>query len=214
MNIALIEEIGIRVPHLIEVKLFDGKWAIVSEYVKGKSLAQIMKENPDKTDYWLNFFVDLQLQVYAHRCPSLYPMKDKLQQRIDLSRLNDSFKAKIHEKLHQMHFSDKICHGDFNPSNIIITDENVPYLIDWAHVIKGTPHADAAWSWLNLSYRDSSETAKKYLDLFCGKSGITADSVWEWVPFIAVSKSVKRVENERKFLLRMAQEYWQSNPGE
>ena len=29
--------------------MIDGKWAIVSDYIKGKTLAQLMAEDPDNT---------------------------------------------------------------------------------------------------------------------------------------------------------------------
>lgn len=213
LNIALIEKLGIQVPKLIEVKIHEGKWAIVSEYIKGKSLAQIMKESPSETDRWLRLFVDLQIKVFSYRCPSLYPMKEKLLQRISFSRLDDFVKSNMQKQLHQMSFPEEVCHGDFNPSNIIITGDNIPYLIDWAHVIKGNSLADAAWSWLNFSFRDSEENAEKYLDLFCAKREIPTHAVMEWIPFVAASKSVKRVENEQNFLLKKAEKYWLSKSG-
>ena len=40
LNQARIEEIGLNVPKIKEVLTIDGKWAIVSEYIKGKTLAQ------------------------------------------------------------------------------------------------------------------------------------------------------------------------------
>jgi len=53
LNQARIEEIGLNIPKIHEVSVIDGKWAIVSEYIKGKSLAQLMKENPEKKDEYL-----------------------------------------------------------------------------------------------------------------------------------------------------------------
>ena len=44
LNQARIEETGIRIPKIREVLTIDGKWAIVSDYIKGKTLAQLMEE--------------------------------------------------------------------------------------------------------------------------------------------------------------------------
>ena len=49
LNQARIEETGLNVPKLLEVSKIDGKWAIRTEYIPGKTLAQLMEENPDKT---------------------------------------------------------------------------------------------------------------------------------------------------------------------
>ena len=43
LNQARVEETGIKLPKVLEVTMIDGKWAIVSEYIKGKTLAQLMK---------------------------------------------------------------------------------------------------------------------------------------------------------------------------
>ena len=47
LNHARVEETGLSIPQLYEVTKIDGKWAIVSEYIKGKTLAQLMQENPE-----------------------------------------------------------------------------------------------------------------------------------------------------------------------
>ena len=47
LNQANIEQTGLKIPKILEVTMVDGKWAIVSEYIKGKTLAQIMAEDED-----------------------------------------------------------------------------------------------------------------------------------------------------------------------
>ena len=47
LNQARIEETGLNIPKVLEVTMVEGKWAIVYEYIKGKTLAQLMEENPD-----------------------------------------------------------------------------------------------------------------------------------------------------------------------
>ena len=59
--------------------MIEGKWAIVLEYIEGKTLAQLMRENPDKFDQYLEDFVDLQMQVHAVKSPLLNKLKDKIQ---------------------------------------------------------------------------------------------------------------------------------------
>ena len=53
LNQARIEGTDLNVPKILQVTMIDGKWAIVSEYIKGKTLAALMKENPDKYDEYL-----------------------------------------------------------------------------------------------------------------------------------------------------------------
>ena len=44
LNLARIEETGLNIPKVIEVMMTDGKWAIVYDYIEGKTLAQLMKK--------------------------------------------------------------------------------------------------------------------------------------------------------------------------
>ena len=65
-----MEETGLNIPKIIEVGKIDGKWAIVSDYIKGKTLAQLMAEDPDNFDKYLEQFVDLQIEVHEQDLPA------------------------------------------------------------------------------------------------------------------------------------------------
>ena len=42
LNQARIEETGLNIPKILGVTMVDGKWAIITEYIEGKTLAQLM----------------------------------------------------------------------------------------------------------------------------------------------------------------------------
>ena len=71
LNQARVENVGLKVPKIKEVKMIDGQWAIILEYIEGKTLAELMEENPDKFDRYLEMFVNLQLEVLSKRCALL-----------------------------------------------------------------------------------------------------------------------------------------------
>ncbi|MBQ4262460.1 MAG: aminoglycoside phosphotransferase, partial [Ruminococcus sp.] len=58
LNQARVEETGLNIPKIEEVTKIDGKWAIISDYIEGKTLKELMDENPDKIDEYMNLFVD------------------------------------------------------------------------------------------------------------------------------------------------------------
>ena len=87
LNQARIEETGLNIPKVLEVTMIDGKWAIVSEYIKGKTLAQLMAEDEDKKSEYLELLVDLQLEVQSKTCPLLNKLKDKMNRKISQSEL-------------------------------------------------------------------------------------------------------------------------------
>ena len=42
----------------------------------------------------------------------------------------------------------KLCHGDFDPKNIILRDDGEAFILDWAHATQGNASADAARTYL------------------------------------------------------------------
>ena len=201
LNQARVEETGLNIPKVIEVTKVDGKWAIVTEYIKGKTLAQLMEENPDKFDEYLELFVDLQISVHEKKCPLLNKLKDKMNRKITEADLDATTRYELHTRLEGMPKHNKVCHGDFNPSNIIINEEGVPYIIDWSHATQGNASADVARTYLLFWLKGDIEGAKKYLDLFCKKSDTAKQYIQKWLPIVAASQSVKGNEKEREFLL-------------
>lgn len=201
LNQARVEETGINIPRIIEVTTIDGKWAIISEYIEGKTLAELMEENPEKTDEYLELMVDLQLEVQSKTCPLLNKLKDKMNRKINETTLDATTRYELHTRLEGMPKHKKVCHGDFNPTNIVIKENGEAYIIDWAHVTQGNASADAARTYLLFCLNGDSEIANKYLDLFCKKSDTAKQYVQKWMPVVAASQSVKGNEHEREFLL-------------
>ena len=201
LNQARVENIGINVPKVLEVKTIDGKWAIVSEFIEGKTLAQLMEENPAKKDEYLEMFVDLQMKVHAAKCPLLNKLKDKMNRKINETDLDATTRYELHTRLEGMPKHNKVCHGDFNPSNIIVKDDGTAYIIDWAHVTQGNASADVARTYLLFNLSGDKEMAEKYLNLFCKKSDTAKQYIQKWLPIVAASQSVKGKKEERAFLL-------------
>lgn len=201
LNQARIEETGLNIPRIQEVTVIDGQWAIVSEFIKGKTLAQLMEENPEKMDEYLEFFVDLQLKMHACTAPLLNKLKDKMNRKINQAALDTTARYDLLHRLEGMPKHCKVCHGDFNPSNIIVTDDGTPYILDWSHATQGNASADAARTYLLFWLSGDITSAGRYLDLFCKKSNTDIRYVQKWMPIVAASQSVKGNAKEREFLL-------------
>ncbi len=205
LNQARIEETGLNIPKILEVTMVDGKWAIVSEYIEGKTLAQLMQEAPEKKGEYLELLVNLQLEMHAKKSPLLNKLKDKMNRKISEANLDATTRYDLHTRLEGMPKHTKVCHGDFNPSNIIITEDGTAYILDWSHTTQGNASADAARTYLLFCLSGDTEGAKTYLDLFCKKSNTEKQYVQKWMPIVAASQSVKGNEQEREFLLSWAE---------
>ncbi len=201
LNQARIEETGLNIPKILGVSTENGKWAIISEYIKGKTLAQLMTENPDKFDEYLERFVDIQMEIHSKKAPLLTKLKDKMNRKINQADIDATTRYDLHTRLEGMPRHNKVCHGDFNPSNIIITDDGTPYIIDWAHATQGNASADVARTYLLFWLDGNIEGAKKYMEFFCKKSDTARQYIEKWLPIVAASQSVKGNAEEREFLL-------------
>ncbi len=201
LNQARIEDIGLNIPKVLEVTMVDGKWAIVSEYIKGKTLAQLISEDEDKKEEYINLLVDLQMGVHAKTCPLLGKLKDKMSRKIAETDLDATTRYDLHTRLEGMPKHNKVCHGDFNPSNIIIAEDGTPYILDWSHATQGNASADVARTYLLFWLTGDIAGAELYLDTFCKKSNTQKQYVQKWMPIVAASQSVKGNEKEREFLM-------------
>ena len=205
LNQAMVDNLEeINVPKIYSVETVDGKWAIVYQYISGKSLADLMDENPDKLDEYLNTFVDLQLKMHQVKGINLKKLKDKMNMKISQTSLDLTTRYELHTRLEGMPKHNKLCHGDFNPSNIIVKEDGELYIIDWSHATQGNASADVARTYLLFSLEGKNELADKYLNLYCEKSGVAKKYIQSWLPIVAASQSVKGKPEEREMLLSWA----------
>ena len=202
LNQARVEEgTTLNVPKLLEVTKIDGRWGLVSEHIEGTPLNKLMEEHPEKEEEYLNLFVDTQMKILSNSVPLLNRIKDKFRRKLSNAiNIDENTKYELMQRLEGMKNHTKLCHGDFNPSNVIIKDDGQVYVIDWSHVTQGNASADAARTFLLFSIEGKSELAEKYINLFSEKSGITKANIQRWIPIVAATQMTKGKEEEQEFL--------------
>jgi len=203
LNQARIEEVDLNTPKLLEVTMINDQWAIVSEYIEGKTLHELMEENPDKMNEYIDYFVDLQIKIHSQKCPLLTKLRDKMFRKISLTDFDLNIKFELQTHLDGMPRHNKVCHGDFRPDNVIITPDGVPYIIDWSHVTQGNASADVARTYLITILTGKKEIAEYYINTFCAKTNTERKYVEKWLRIVAASQSVKGNAEEREFLERI-----------
>ena len=164
---------ALNVPKILGVTVTDGKWSIIKEYVPGKTLEQLMDENPDKLDEYMSLK--------------------------SVEQLDESTRYELLTRLDGMPKHTKLCHGDFNPSNIIVGDDGKFYVIDWVHASQGNASADVARTYLLLSLKDKKK-AELYMDLFCEKTGTEKRYVQGWLPIVAAAQLAYKRPEEKDLL--------------
>jgi aminoglycoside phosphotransferase (APT) family kinase protein len=203
-NLAAVGETNLKVPRLVEVTKINGKWAIVWEYVEGTSLDRLMEKNKDKEQQYLERFVDIQLDMHRHSATRLPLLIEKMERKIKASGIDATSRYELLGRLAGMPKHTKLCHGDFNPSNVIITEKDEAYIIDWSHAAQGNASADAAQTYLLFWLSGNITLAEKYLALFCKKSDTAKQYVEKWLSIAAASQLPKAKPEEREFLLHWA----------
>ncbi|MDR0197588.1 MAG: phosphotransferase [Oscillospiraceae bacterium] len=201
LNQARVEETGLAIPKLREVTKIGGKWAIVTDFIQGSTLTEIMREDPENEDEYIELFVDLQMEIHSKRAPLLTKLHDKMSRKINQTELDATTRYDLHTRLNAMPAHNKVCHGDFSTGNVIVSEDGEPYIIDWAHATQGNASADAARTYLVFRLKEQNDLAAKYMALFSKKSDIARQYIEKWLPVVAASQSVKGKPEEKELLL-------------
>lgn len=195
-----VEEAGVNVPHIISVTPVNGGWALSMEYVAGKTLQQMMDENPEKLDTYIEMLVDIQIEECQHRVPKLRNTRYKLEEVINgMTEIDASTRYELLQRIHGMKRHTRLCHGDFVPSNVLIKDDGSYCILDWAHASSGNAGADAAITYMRFSLEDLVK-AEKYLKTFCKKADMAVQYVQTWMPIVAAAQLAKHVPEEKELL--------------
>ena len=202
LNQARVEETSLNIPKVLGVEVIEGKWSLMWEYVEGDTLEELMQKHPEKTDEYLDFFVDLQIKMSKENVPLLGHLRDKMHAKISASAFPATVRYDLHVRLDGLPRHRKLCHGDFQPSNVIIAKDGTPYIIDWSHATQGNGSADAARTYLLFKLQQKDDLAEKYLKLYCTKSDTAIQYVQRILPIVAASQSVKNKPEEAEFLAK------------
>lgn len=202
---ARVEESGLDVPAVLEVSAMEDGWGIAVEYVEGKTMEELMQEHPENMEAYMEQFVDLQLTMHSKKAPRLTLQKDKFARKINSQKetLDATTRYELCTRLDTMPNHTKLCHGDYNPSNVIVRPDGSMTIVDWSHATQGNASGDAAITYLQFALKDKA-TADLYMDIFCRKSDTAKQYVQKWLPIAAAAQLTKGIEEERDFLVGWA----------
>ena len=176
----------------------DNKW---EAYIRDNNVyIRPAGEEKEKKKEYTELFVDLQIDLFSKKCPLLTNLRDKMRRKIAETGLDEELCSRLYERLEALPEHDKLCHGDFDLSNVILTDEGTPCILDWAHATIGNASADVAQTYLLFRLKGDIPGAENYLKLFCQKTGTAREYVEKWMPIVAACRMAKCNEKERGVL--------------
>lgn len=226
-NNLTVWKMGLSVPKPFEVVEFNHRPGIIFERVDGESikdrLFKIIIEgtgvNNSEID-WTDVRVTAHLLSELHQLSNdeIRPQRDFLKRQIQsVEYLSEDEKKDVIGLLDYLPEKNKICHGDPNPNNILIS-RGEPVFIDWNDATIGNPESDVAEYILVIKFAIlPSETPQIivkafdsiretiiqiFMDEYTLLTGTTYDEIAPWIIPIAARKlTADAISDEEKQLL-------------
>ena len=186
LNEALNQEkcavIDAIVPRIQGIKKMENGIAIISDYIDAKDIYTYCKEN--KIDFidLLDDFCKLQIKINNSIITNMKSLREKMVQSIMNSELKGTYKFFFSFRLKDMPTMHNLIHGDFSPSNILITKDGKMAVVDWSHAASGDPIFDVLNTYLLFILDNKKEYAEKYIDTYSKLSNIDKNKIFEYMP--------------------------------
>lgn len=202
LNLTRVYEAGVPAPALLEVSPFEDGWALKTSRFEGKTMEELLSQDAEKSHALLDQFVKLQLDIQKHSAPLLPRQKDKFARMISsVDAINATTRYDVLMRLDGMKVEERICHGDFNLSNVLVSEDGNYCVCDWAHATQGTPAADVAMTYMEFHFEHSPELAAAYLELYCDKADMPKQLVYRWLPIVAAAELARGHKEHQEQLL-------------
>ena len=193
---------GLPVPLVFGVrKVSESMTALDMEYIAGMPL---LHKGMDKDERFaaIQTLVKLQCEVHAidaHRLPA---QRDRIAWKINRNiYIEADVKKRLFALLDSLDTqSNKLCHGDFHPLNILY-DGKKYWIIDWVDASSGSPLADACRTYV-IFKQFLLRMAGIYLRSFCKEAGVRQEDVLAWLPIVATARMTENEDEKTRMLLK------------
>jgi aminoglycoside phosphotransferase (APT) family kinase protein len=141
----LAGQAGLPVPAAEEILQVDGRLGIVFERIRGDSLLKRLESRPLELIPISRLLAELHARMHDCRLPAgTASQREQIEQGLGWAKeLTETERQSIRGLLSRLPDGDALCHGDFHPDNILITERG-PVIIDWMNGRGGHPLGDVA----------------------------------------------------------------------
>ena len=158
-NHQAVSELLDNVPKLYGIVEENGRFGYIMEQIKGTNLAELLLDEKTFTEA-MEHFVLLHKAWNKEVSQEVISYKDWMKKMI-----NDKENTlELIEKINQLPEENTLCHGDFHPYNILVTEENKPVVIDFANVCRGPKEYDVARTYFLMEEAGVKQIAELYLE--------------------------------------------------
>lgn len=203
LNSKIVSNTLQNVPKVYDFIEYNGRYGIVFQMVSGRDMFEPMLSQPLKLAKWMKELASYHASIAQPITDDIRTMKSILRTEINLeSDLTEDEKNKVLRYLEQLPTGDCLCHFDFHPGNVIMSEENI-FFIDWMNACKGDPCADVARTYLLLRYGEPMHIpffklmlmhwgmcrgSRIYLKEYCKLTGNSEAVVKSWILPIAAAR--------------------------
>lgn len=146
-------------PKLYEMVEENGRFGYIMEQIKGTALAERLLSEVTFADA-MEQFVSLHKEWNKEAPAEVISYKDWMKALVG----NRESASALLEKINCLPEGHTLCHGDFHPYNILVTDENKAVVIDFANVCRAPKEYDIARTYFTLEEAGAKQLAEVYLE--------------------------------------------------
>jgi len=182
----------VSAPRLLGVRQIGKRWGMIMSRIEGRTFAGTLHD-PE----YMREMARLHVAIHRHQALALPTLKVWLSEEIQKARTKLGAALPLQrllDRLNEMPDSDRLCHGDFQPSNVMGTP-GAASVIDWTHASLGDPALDVCQSWL-LMGRSDEAVASAYVDTYAKESGRDSGDILRWRSIVAAARLADNVPGE------------------
>jgi tRNA A-37 threonylcarbamoyl transferase component Bud32 len=212
-----VQSMGLPVPAVYEVVEVDGRPGIVMQRVSGVSLFHRVQARPWLLRSAVRELARLHARINSCPAPPILPaQRETIAAKVaSASHLTGEEKQAVLNCLNDLPDGAALCHGDFHPGNILVTEKG-PVIIDWDAATRGQPAGDAAYTLLLIQKASLPSWTPRYMHVLLAatrsaigrgylrayvRSGLaTGEQIKRWRPPVAaeVRRRVDRAVSRRQ----------------
>ena len=208
---------GLPVPAVYEEVEVAGRPGIVFERIDGPPMVRALQRQRGRILHYARLLADLQAAVHACVVPDLPSQRRRLYGAIaETAALPVPWKEAAWAALARLPDGAALCHGDFHPANIILSQQRGPVILDWLDATAGNPLADVARTALLIELGDLPPRAPRrlfirllrrlflaaYLGRYRQRRAADRRALADWAGPVAAARLAEQVPGERRALLR------------
>lgn len=172
----VVARLPLPVPKVLRLCNVDGRWGLLMSRAPGQPLLQQLGDDRELPA------VLARLHRLVHGQPGA-PLRSYKAQLADslgaAPLLTQTDRARLLDRLATLPDGDRLCHGDFQPGNIMGSPQ-APTIIDWLDATAGPPEADACRTYL-LALHHMPALAEDYLAAYVALAGKPRRQITDWL---------------------------------